>query len=399
MNRDREAIEVELRALEPATLDAVAGAALAAAARVVEWRWERLGTSLGLGTGGLFRVHGTASLAGGTPVPWSAVLKVLHPPSGTRHDASAREPSHWAYWKREPLAYGSNLLASLPGRLTAPRCLALAERGDDIVWLWLEEVVDRYGVEWDAWPRSRHLLAAYHLGRFNGAYLAGEPLPDRPWLGRHYLRQRIEQTDTTGGLPLFDDAATWRHTLLRGVFPPDTQDLLLRLWAHRHRLLDALDHLPQTLRHGDAHRSNLFARLGPDGAEVTTAIDWGTLGIGPVGSELTLSALGRFAATEMEATGTFDVVERLFERYAAGLRDAKWRGDSRLARLGFAATTALTGASLLHWRLQRLLDDTCRAEFLRGAATPAADLLRREAALTRCLLALGDESSRLLTRV
>lgn len=417
-----EHIEAWLRTIDRAALTPIARQALrSATADVTEWRWEplraSLGSSLGLATGGLYRVSGLAQERHSTPAEWAAVLKVVRPPRGTRHDADARDPGHWAYWNREPLAYASGLLDDLPGGLTAPRCLGMSEETGapgrpgapgEVVWLWLEAIADDYGEGWSAWPAPRHLLAARHLGAFNGTYLGQRPLPSCPWLGREYLRQRIEQTDAAGGLPLFDDPTTWRHDLLRGAFDADTGERLSRLWAERHRLLDALDRLPQTLRHGDAHRSNLFARRVHTGDEVTTAIDWGTMGIGPVGAELVEVALGRFVATELLATeetggtggtGGTEIAERLFESYVDGLRAAGWTGDAKLPRFGFAATTALTGASRLHWTLAGVLDDRRRADFLRAGATDAAGLLRRQAAVARYFLGLGDEATRSLPLV
>src|SRR6266540_977749 len=69
------------------------------------WRYAPLRASLGPATGWSFRVWGTARVGGGDgrhqDTEWSAVLKVLRPPVGTRHDLGARQPEHWVYWRRE----------------------------------------------------------------------------------------------------------------------------------------------------------------------------------------------------------------------------------------------------------------------------------------------------------
>jgi hypothetical protein len=392
-----EGVEAGLRALEGPALTRIARAAVRSdAVEVTEWRWEPLRASLGIATAGLYRVHGAVRGRGGTALGWAAVPKVVRPPSGTRHDAVARDPHHWAYWKREPLAYGSGLLADLPGGLAAPRCLHLEERRSadgEAVWLWLEEVADRYG-RW--WPAERTLLAARHLGAFSGAYLERRPLPDAPWLGRGYLRQRIE--GASNGLPLFDDEATWRHDLLRDRFDPNTGERLRAVWARRSRLLDALDRLPQTLCHGDCHRGNLFALPGPRSAATedekrTAAIHWGAVGIGPVGADLADLALSRAVGDELLAPGGADFGERLFGSYAEGLRAAGWGGEPRAARLGLAATAALAGTSRLHWTLVRALDARRRGALEGTLWRDADDVLRRWAALTRFFLALADEAA------
>jgi hypothetical protein len=372
-------IEARLGSLRPGDLAPVARAALGREdAEVAEWRWEPLRPSLGFATGGLFRVRGTARVRG-TVVPWSAVLKALRAPRGTLRDAVAREPEHFAYWKREALAYGSGLLADLPGVLAAPRCLgqeAPPDAGEEAVWLWLEEVADRYQ-GW--WPPRRTLLAARHLGAFNGAYAAGRrPLPVVPWLGRGYLRQRVEGGSES--LPLFETEAAFDHPLLRGHFDPGTAGRLSRLWARRRVLLDALDRVQPTLCHGDCHQGNLFAPPVSDGVERTVAVDWGTAGIGPLGADLAELALSRAVAGELLAPGGAGFGDRLCGHYLRGLRDAGWAGESETARLGYAATAALAGASRLHWTLER---------------NPDEDVIRRWSALTRCFLTLADEVNHL----
>jgi hypothetical protein len=382
---------------------------------VTRWTYTRLRSSLGPATGGLFRVHGTAHVSdAGTAedsgvvhggLDWSAVLKVLRPPADPRRVSAARKPGHGSYWRREALAYGSGILRDLPGGLVAPRCLAVwpqppVERDraagstaqpNEEVWLWLEEVVDRYG-GW--WPVERTLLAARHLAEFGGAYLGKRPVPQHAWIGAGYLRQRIARS--AGMLPRFEDGAIWQHPLLRGLFDPADGERLRRVWARRQSLVEALDALPQTLRHGDSHRGNLFAlRPAPNAGtgrsgERTAAIDWGTLGIGPVGADLAELALSRAIAGELLAPGGSDFGERLFGSYVDGLRATGWNGDAGDVRRGYAATAALAGTSRLHWTLERALDAHSAEERAPGQ-DDTEEVLRRWAALTRLFLSLAGE--------
>ena len=74
--------------------------------------------------------------------------------------------------------------------MTAPRCFAVEEQGEAGTWLWLQELQDGTG---PAWTLEQYILAAHHLGQFNGAYLAGKrPLPEAPWITRNWLRQYVE---------------------------------------------------------------------------------------------------------------------------------------------------------------------------------------------------------------
>ena len=104
--------------------------------------------------------------------PWSIILKIVS--RRAELDSGTREAR----------AYQSGLLADLPGGMAAPRCLAVEEQAGHELWMWLEEVTDHMG---QPWPLARYRLAARHLGRFNGAYLAGRPLPADPWLSPRVL--------------------------------------------------------------------------------------------------------------------------------------------------------------------------------------------------------------------
>jgi hypothetical protein len=117
------------------------------------------------------------------------------------------------------------------------------------------------------------------------------------------------------------------------------------------------------------------------------------MGIGPLGADLAELALSRAVAGELLAPGGADFADRLWAAYLQGLREADWDGDTRPARLGYAATAALAGASRLHWTLERALDDGRRAALESGLwAAGAEDALRRWAALTRGFLSLGEEA-------
>lgn len=298
-----------------------------AAAVATGWSCRPLagGASEGIG---LYRVAGSARVAG-VDHPWALVCKVCAPAQGT-------DPGAWDYPPREPLAYGSGLLAALPGGLAAPRCLGVEARPDGTTRLWLEAVADeRPG----PWPLERYALVARRLGRFNGAYLAGAAPPDRPWLSRGWLRDFVEPSGSAladlrrlagpGGAPL-----------VRRLYPPPVVAEIERLWTERETFLAALDRLPRTLCHHDAFRRNLLHRTGPDGEELV-AIDWAYAGLGAVGEELGQLVVASLYFFEAAGVGPDDLAAACFAGYLAGLREAGWAGDEPSARLGFAAAAAL----------------------------------------------------------
>ena len=160
-----------------------------------------------------------AARVGAAEHPWRVVLKILEPV------ASHQDPTSTFYQKREMLLYQSGLLDDLPAGLRAPRCYGWDKLADGTVWLWLEHVRED-GAR--AWPLARWALAARHLGQFNGAYLAGRPLPRAPWLGgrrlRTWLEGHRELVARIAAAPLNPD--------VRRFWPQPVVDALLRLCVH-----------------------------------------------------------------------------------------------------------------------------------------------------------------------
>ena len=204
-----------------------------------------------------------------------------------------------------------------------------------------------------AWPVSRFALAARHLGRFGGLYLAQRPVPDHPWMLRALLRERADRN-----APFWDGMDQIRgHPLLPARLARRARRPRPSPLRGRHALLDVLDRLPQTLQHGDADRRNLLdrgsrgepsGRAEAGGDAETVAIDWAFTGIGPVGQELAplvVSSALWFAEVSLADLPALD--RACFAAYVDGLRDAGWQGDAALARLGYTATCALRYGPLL----------------------------------------------------
>lgn len=265
--------------------------------------------------------------------PWSMVLKVLAPVP----IAGLNDPAHIDYWKREGLLYGSGLLDALPTGLRAPRCYGCDEMANGTVWLWLEHVQEDGE---HPWSPARWALAGRRLGQFNGAYLAGRPLPLAPSLGGQRLRSWLDARR-----PLVTRiAAAPNNPDLRRWWPQPVVAAILRLWEERDAFCAALERLPQTFCHGDAICRNLLTRRGADGFDETVAIDWEYAGYYAAGEEVgqTLSVAAAFFDVEPADLPALD--EALFASYLAGLREAGWRGDPRQVRFAYAAHAALRNA-------------------------------------------------------
>jgi hypothetical protein len=271
---------------------------------VLTCRSEPITGSTGAATSAVTRLSGSA-LHGGVEVPFSVVRKELRPVRSGRHAPYAGDPRHWAYWRREPLAYASGLLPSGPG-LAAPRCYGV---GEDVVYL-----ADVAGQ-----PESPRVAA-----RRLGAWQARTPVPDVPWLAGHQLAQRLAASEWT---------------------PVDADPRVERLWRRQDELLAELARLPVVLSHGDFSAGNLIAS-----ADMTVVLDWGTLGAGPVGADLAALRLSTFTGAVEDPGKVLSAFADPVDDYLAGA-GGRFRRDD--VELGYRATLALTGAGRIHWMLTR----------------------------------------------
>jgi hypothetical protein len=253
---------------------------------------EPMGGGTGAATGSVALLMLRTRTTDGQVLEGRLAKKALRPLTGGRHAAGAREPRHWAYWRREAEAYTSGLLPAGPG-LRSPRCLGV--EGNEI---YLEVV---------GGPPPSVEQAAVHLAGWQITYR--EEL-DRPWLARDQLGQRLAVTDLD-----------WSTV--------DADPRVVRLWSRRQDLCDALSRVPLVRSHGDYGIGNLVARNGD-----TVALDWATFGWEPVGFDLAHLAL----STGRDPTGPYLAATSL---------------PAPVVRRGFLAAIQLIGASRLHWMLSR----------------------------------------------
>ncbi|CAN5501581.1 hypothetical protein BH10ACT10_BH10ACT10_18220 [soil metagenome] len=261
-----------------------------------------------IATGGLYRVTGTASTAGGER-PWSAFLKVLHHP---RHwpliehvpPAAAAEIKELFPW-RDELAAREQVLPVLPVGLRVPDEYAAIDLGDDRLAWWMEDI----DVDDEPWPDEAYARAAHLLARLAARRTPGLPAGAGDLPAGFAVRKVV---DSRGPLlaGVLDDDALWDRPVVAAAVDRDFRADLRRALGLLPALLDEMDTLPTSLPHGDAAPVNLLRPRGAPGTFV--AIDWAFRCQLPLGHDLGQLLAGEVERGRMEPdrlTGLLAVVE------------------------------------------------------------------------------------------
>lgn len=251
------------------------------------------------------------------------------------------DPGHAAYWRRPAEVARAGLVTATPG-LAGPEALGLDE-DDEGVTLRHRQVP----------PEAlTGLFAARGLGRF-----AAADLGTHSWLARDPLPDRLRRVERNGGWP----------TLGRTT----AADVADHLWSRRRLLLDRVAALPQVAQHGDPVPANLVGRDG----DVVLAVDWSTLGRGPVGADLGYWSLS-----------TREELEPLVDAYLGGLPDGLATHEQVL--LAARTVAVLTVLSRAEWALSRVAkgEGALAGKLRHPAVAPHLRALARQAPHVEALL-------------
>jgi hypothetical protein len=367
-------------ALDPAALEVPVSKLLGDdSVEILDARSVSIHRAFNSGTGGVYRVSGSASVRGEVS-PWSLILKVARAAEGIF--GSSDEPDRPNYWKREALLYRSELLEDIAG-IRAPRCFGYAEHVGRTTWIWLEDVAHRGG---SRWTDSGFSLAARRLGEFNAAYLGERTLPSGDGvLNRSGLRAFLD--DITPAVDRMHDTPT--YDACRRCWPGDLFDRIAGLWDERHAWLSALDSLPQTFCHLDAFSRNL---LIDEPSQEVVAVDWSYAGIAPVGAELApmVAASAFFFDVEHERMEAIDEV--VFDAYLEGLQAGGEYCDAESVRFASTACAAFRYGVFPMGIV--LAESATRTHIERAIGRPANEIAERWALITTFLLDRADEARR-----
>jgi phage shock protein PspC (stress-responsive transcriptional regulator) len=292
-------------------------------------------------TAGLFRFTGQGQSAQGTR-SWTVALKCMHNPK-----QSSQQPREASYWRREIMAFQSGLLEQLPPGVRAPRCYGVMEN-EDGAWVWIEYIQEATGKQWslDYFQRTARML-----GRFQGAYLCGTPLPDQPWLCWPFFGIGwAEQNGWSGFMnPEFEQNA-WKWPIAKGALDDKQKLRMLQLIVENLRFDLVNTRLPQVLCHNDVHRKNFMWTHSPQtGEEELIGVDWAFTGPGAVGNDLGELVGNSMYFFDYDPYDVETLETALLDGYLAGIADNRVGIDPRLVRLGYLISLSFFMETLPGW--------------------------------------------------
>lgn len=284
--------------------------------------WHPLPGGTGTSTVGVWR-----AAMGDQPV----VIKRLARPAS--HDpGELSDPVHFAYWRREADVLATGVVGATDGLRAPTAAVDEDAEGITITREWVEDAA------------TSGLFVAMALGRFAGSLVV------RPtFLARSQLRDRLARVERRGGWP----------TLARTA----VADVADHLWRRRSTLLERAESLPQVAQHGDPAPANLPGRQH----DHVVAIDWATLGVGHVGSDLGLYSL-------LSREG----FEPLLDAYLMGI-DPELAGREDIVT-GARITAVYTALTRAEWALERVSggEGALAAKFRHPAVAPHLRTLQRQ---------------------
>ena len=301
---------------------------------VTSWEYHPVHGGFGSAVGGTTLNRVTVMTSSGRPC--SLILKILY----ERPGEVVQSPY---YWKREYEVYRSGLLDNLPpDSFSAPRIYGTEDHGD-ACWICMEDIEDIK----DEWSPDDFHNIALRLGRFNGAWLTQNPLPDYDWLSHNWHSAIVPQlADSFDGL----DRAL-EHPLVQIALPIDSKEEIISIWNDRHLFQGALAQLPQTLCHIDAFRRNVLHR-----EDDVVLLDWALAAISGIGEELVCLVAVSLYYDNFSASFAEQLDKTVFAGYIKGLRQAGWQGDPELARIGFTCGMTMRGLAGVRQDINVLID-------------------------------------------
>lgn len=350
---------------------------------IQNWKCDPL--SGGIGGGAIYRFSGMGVISGNNK-NWSVILKVIK--YTERNTAHGIHPNDWNYYKREADAYRSGWLNELPDGISAPRPFGIVDYPDDTCWLWLEDI---QGIK-NQWTMQDYEQVARNIGKFNGAFLSNEAIPQQPWMSSNWIREYVNSSSE--GMKILSNSLD--HPLAKRWYPANTSEKIFQLWQQREVYFKAMDQLPQTICHLDFFRRNMFLSENSDAHSDATAIDWAFAGFGCVGADINPLVIVSLAFFDVPLGQAKELDQIVFNGYLDGLQQTGWRGDPRQVRLGYLISNMRYLLNEVGDWMGAIFDENKRGAIEEAFGHPLGEIFDYFVALRSTISFLDDERDKLM---
>lgn len=330
---------------------------------------------LNMTTGGLWRVRGTASLAGSAEpqVPFSAVVKLVQSPLLWQHidqvPPHMREELALRYpWRTEAQVYASDLGQVLPPGGRLPEIYQVIEVDPQRTAIWMEDVQEHPA---STWSDATFTHASYWLGCLAGSTaVAGLGPQISAARDADRLRFHLDGVGRNVFIPGIDGDDLWRVPAVACAATPDLVSGLRALAGRAYELADELVLLPTFPAHGDASPQNLLIEnipTEPDGPTGFVVIDWGMYGGACAGFDLGQLLSGWVNEGAMRGSELYRLEPLCLTAYCDGLAESGAAIAESVVRRGHALSMALfTGLSAVASQRLGEADSDSLRDFMAG---------------------------------
>jgi len=215
---------------------------------------------------GIVKVSGSAT-SNGTGRDWSCVVKIIDPNFDGTHQTSADI-------KNEVQIYELGLFTGDEVPLRAAKCYLTENHQDGLSSLWLEDLSNGPQPPWSV---GLFKTAANHIGQFNGFHVAQNTKLPIDILSNNFLWRHQRNDLKANAAELIQKRDT---DIVRAAYAESSVESAVQFFELVAQLLEIGPSLPRGLAFGDTHARNLF----PVGNQ-TIGIDWGTIGMEPLGCD------------------------------------------------------------------------------------------------------------------
>ena len=131
------------------------------------------------------------------------------------------------------------------------------------------------------WDGDQYIETARHVGQFNNLWTE-QDRPKGDWITTDMSTDRRASVSQSIGPQVESLTSYSDHPSVERLVEGIGLDRVLRMPDDIARIIESTHDLPRTVAHNDLHARNLFSRE-ENGERITYAIDWASVGPGPVG--------------------------------------------------------------------------------------------------------------------